>query len=52
MVLPTDRSWRRNRKPSPFSSGDILDEMFQNLKEETMEVKNPGHMPGHIKKAM
>lgn len=39
MVLPTDKKWKKNRKPSPFSRGDILDEMFQKVKEEAMEVE-------------
>ncbi|MFB6215273.1 MAG: Hsp20/alpha crystallin family protein [Candidatus Bipolaricaulia bacterium] len=31
MALPSDRNRRRNRRPSPFSSGGLLDELFQDI---------------------
>lgn len=33
MALPSDRDRRRNRRPSPFSSGGLLDELFQDLED-------------------
>ncbi|MFB6290594.1 MAG: Hsp20/alpha crystallin family protein [Candidatus Bipolaricaulia bacterium] len=33
MPLPSDRDRRRNKTPSPFSSGGLLDELFQDLED-------------------
>lgn len=33
MALPSDRKRRRNRTPSPFSTGSFLDDLFQDLED-------------------
>ncbi len=33
MALPSDRRSRRNRTPSPFSTGGFLDDLFQDLED-------------------
>lgn len=36
MVLPSFRNRRGNKSPSPFSSGGLLDELFQDLDESVL----------------